>query len=173
MTKNVQQETITFIQDMDQAIGVMRSAALWMKESGKNPSKWWRLESLNREFFLRYAKQKEFYVGIINNVPVVAAVLMIIENNQDWRFIDMDVPTKALYIHWLCVDRRFRGRGYPRRMIEFAQDLAKKDNVFLLRLDANADKKKLQDIYENLGFKVVRNKQEETRTSAFYQKKVI
>lgn len=169
MTKNVQQETITFIQDMDQAIGVMRSAAQWMKESGKNPSKWWRLETLNREFLLRYAKQKEFYVGTINNVPVVAAVLMIIENNKDWRLVDKDIPTKALYIHWLCVDHRFRGWGYPRHMIEFAQDLAKKNSVFLLRLDANADKKKLQNIYENLGFRLVGTKQEDSRKSAYYQ----
>lgn len=62
------------VQDMDKAIGVMRSAGKWMKESGKNLSKWWRLENLNRKFLLRHAKEDEFYVGLVDGVPAVAAV---------------------------------------------------------------------------------------------------
>lgn len=158
------------IQDMDQAIGVMRSSGKWMKASGKNPSKWWLLRNLNRTFLLRHAKEDEFYVGLVDGVPAVAAVLMIIDNNQDWKTIDQDNPQKALYIHWLCVDRKFAGQGLSKQMIDFARYLAKKNGVSLLRLDVNADKKKLQDIYEGLGFRLIATKQEDYRKSAFYQK---
>lgn len=55
----MKKKPITFIQDMDQAIGVMRSAGTWLADSGKNPSRWWRLENLNREFLLRHAKEDQ------------------------------------------------------------------------------------------------------------------
>lgn len=172
MSKNVQQESIAFIQDMDQAIGVMRSAGKWMKESGKNPSKWWKLENLNREFLLQHAKPEEFYVGLVDGVPAVAAVLILLDNNEDWKSVDADHPQRAFYVHWLCVDRQFARQGLPKLMIDFSQRLAKKKGVNSLRLDANADKKKLRDIYEGLGFRLVGTKQEDYRKTAFYQKSV-
>lgn len=160
------------IQDMDRAIAVMRSAGKWMKESGKNPSKWWLLKNLNRTFLLRHAKEDEFYVDLVNGVPAVAAVLMLIKNNSDWRSVDADHSQRALYIHWLCVDRKLAGRNLPKLMVDFAESLARKNEVGLLRLDANADKKKLQDIYEGLGFRLVGTKRDDYRKTAFYQKTV-
>lgn len=155
---------------MDQSIGVMRSAGKWLVDSGKNPSKWWKLENLNRTFLLKHAKVDEFYVGLISGIPAVAAVLMLIEDTMDWKTFDKDNPQKALYIHWLCVERQFAGRNLPKLMIDFAERLAKKKGVTLLRLDASADKKKLRDIYEDLGFRLVGTKQEDYRRTAFYQK---
>lgn len=170
MSVNAFQESMKIIQDMDQAIGVMRGAGQWMKESGKNPSKWWKLENLNRTFLLRHAKANEFYVGLVGGAPAVAAVLMMIENNSDWKSVDLDHSQSALYIHWLCVERQFAGQNLPKLMVDFAERLAKKKGVILLRLDADADKKKLQRIYEDLGFRLVGTKQEDFRTSAYYQK---
>lgn len=113
----MKQQSIKIIQDMDQAIGVMRSVGTWMKESGKNPSKWWLLKNLNRTFLLRHAKEDEFYVGLVNGIPAVAAALMLIENNSDWKSIDADHPQRALYIHWLCVERQFAGRNLPNKWL--------------------------------------------------------
>ncbi len=172
MSESVKHESITIIKDIDQAIGVMRNAGKWLADSGRKPSKWWKLENLNRTFLLRHAKEHEFYVGLIDDVPAVAAVLMMLDKNDDWKSINGDHPKKALYIHWLCVGRQFAGRGLPKMMIDFAERLAKKNDVSLLRLNANADKKKLQDIYEDLGFRLVGTKQEDSRTSAFYQKRI-
>lgn len=168
----MKKKPITFIQNMDQAIGVMRDAGKWLSESGKNPSKWWKLENLNRTFLLQHAKVDEFYVGLVGGVPAVAGVLLFLENDQDWKSIDHDHPKRALYIHWLCVDRQFAGRNLPKVMVDFAARLAKKNDTDLLRLDANADKKKLQNIYEDLGFRLVGTKQENYRKRAFYQKSI-
>ncbi len=172
MSESLKQESITIIQDMDQAIRVMRNAGEWMKESGKNPSKWWQLKSLNQEFLLQHAKQEEFYVGLVGGVPAVAAVFILLKDNPDWKSVDKDHSQRALYIHWLCVERQFVGKGFPKLMVDFGGRLAKKNGVVLLRLDANADEKKLQDIYEDFGFRLVGTKQEDYRKTAFYQKSI-
>ncbi len=141
------------------------------RKRGK-PSKWWQLSNLNKQFLFQYAKPDEFFVGLVDRKPAVAAILQIDQKAQDWQIIDQDKPKPALYIHWLCVHRHFSGKGLPQKMIDFAVRLAQKNNIKLLRVDTNAREKKLRKIYEGLGFKLVGIQQEDYRKTAFYQKKV-
>lgn len=164
--------SVDFVQDMDLAISVMRSAGRWLLESGKKPSKWWKLENLNRNFLLQYAKPEEFYVALMNGKPVTAAILQLNQNSQDWQSIDKNNPKAALYIHWLCINREFAGMGLPKIMIDFAAKKAWDNNVNLLRADTNASEMKLREIYEELGFDLAGIEQEDYRRTAFYEKRI-
>jgi len=168
----INQKSIKIVQNIDKAIFVMRDAGRWLKESGKNPSKWWQLQNLNRGFLLKYAKPQEFYVALVNKKPAAAAILQFNQKAQDWQTVDKDKARPALYIHWLCVHRQFAGMGLPKKIIDFAKQKAQEKNVKLLRVDTNANKIKLRKIYENLGFNLVAIEQEDYRKTAFYQKKV-
>ena len=162
--------TVNIIQDMKLAIYVMRSVGKWLEDSGKNPSKWWKLENLNPEFLLKYAKPQEFFVALVNKKTAAAAILQVNQNSQDWKSIDKGHQQVALYIHWLCVDREFAGKNLPKFMIDFAEKKAREDNIDLLRVDTNASETKLRKIYEKLGFHLVAVEQENYRRTAFYQK---
>ena len=94
------------------------------------------------------------------------------QNSQDWHCVDKNKPSTAMYIHWLCVDRQFAGRGISKVMIDFAEHQAKNQNIKLLRVDTNADEMKLRHIYEDLGFHLVAIEQEDYRKTAFYQKNI-
>jgi len=160
------------VQNVNQAIYVMRDAGKWLLENNKNPSKWWSLKNLNRKFLLQYAKPDEFYVALINNEPAAAAILQFNQKAQDWKSIDGDRRQPALYIHWLCVGREFAGKNLPKILVDFAAQQAKKRNLKLLRLDTNADETKLRKIYEDLGFSLMGAEQEAHQKTAFYQKTV-
>jgi len=166
------EKVINILNDMNKAIDVMRKAATWLLESGKNPSKWWRLENLNSKFLLQYAKSSEFYVLLIDKKPAAAAIFQTNQNSQDWQSIDKNNHKHALYIHWLCVDPVFSGKGLPKLMVEFAKTKAKENNIGLLRVDTNANEIKLRQIYEKLGFSLVAIEKEDYRETAFYEKKV-
>lgn len=172
MSKIFDKMTINIIQDMNLAISVMRSVGKWLEESGKIPSKWWKLENLNPKFLLKYAKPQEFFVALVDKKPAAAAILQFTQNSQDWQSIDKDKTQKALYIYWLCVDREFAGRNLPKVMIDFAEKKAKENHVNLLRVDTNAEEMKLRKIYEKLGFNLVAVEQEDYRQTAFYQKRI-
>ena len=158
------------IQDMDQAITVLHSVAIWLEKSGKNPSKWWQPKNMNREFFLQHAEPSEFYVVLVEGAPAAAAILQNTERNQSWKSIDKDKKVTALYIHWLCVSREFAGTGLPNIIINFAAQKALSCNIHVLRLDADAKEKKLTEIYEKLGFYLVTIEQDSHGETAFYQK---
>lgn len=168
----ISSKLIRILQDVDLAILVMRDAGKWLAKSGKNPSKWWQLQNLNRKFLLQYAKPEEFYVVLIDNKPAAAAILQINQQGQDWQIVDKGSPRSALYIHWLCVTRQFAGKNLPGVMVDFAKKLAKEKDISLLRADTNAAESKLRRVYEDLGFKLLTTLKEDYRTTAFYQMKL-
>lgn len=171
--KEIDSKSVSFAQDMDLAISVMRDAGKWMLETGKNPSKWWQLQNLNRDFLLQHAKEDEFYVCLVDGTPAAAEILQLSQDVKEWQTIDKDNPQRALHIHWLCVARELAGRGLPKVMVDYAAQKAKEQNVTLLRIDTNADEMKLRKIYESLGFQLVAEIQEDYRRTAFYQKRVL
>lgn len=163
---------IVIRQHIDDAIFVMRKAGQWLVDSGKNPSKWWQLDNLNKDFLLQYATPEEFYVLYKDNVPAAAAILQLTQNSQDWERVDHGKPQPAFFIHWLCVDHAFSGQGLPQKLVDYAAQKAKENNIALLRVDTNASETKLRELYEELGFQLVGIVDEGYRQTAFYQKEV-
>lgn len=161
-----------FVNDIDEAISVMHEASKWMSNNKIPVSKWWKLENLNKEFLLKYAKPEEFYVGMIGEAPAVAAIFQCSQEAQDWGTIDKDSPKPALYVHWLAVSPNYKGKGLTAKMVEFATELAKEKGVNFLRADTDASSTKLRKVYEKLGFKLVGTEKEDYRETAFYQREL-
>ena len=162
---------ITIVQDMDTAIAVMREASNWLLTSGKKPNKWWHPDILNRDFLLRYIKPQEFFTIHVDGEPAAAAALQVTDTLQ-WEVIDKDRPKRALYIHWLCVARKYAGQGMPMRLLAYAEETARAQEVFFLRVDTDADKPKLRGMYESAGFVAIKELNEGYRRTVFYQKEI-
>ena len=167
MSQNIEHK---IVQNVDQAISVMHGVGRWLEESGQNPSKWWQPQNMNREFLLQHAEPSEFYTVLVDANPAVAAIIQDNQRNQSWQSVDKNKSVIALYIHWLCVNRQYAGRGLPKIIIDFAEQQAISKGMHLLRVDTNAQEMNLRKIYENLGFKLMAIKQEDYRQTAFYQK---
>lgn len=165
-------EEAVIIQDTDKAISVMYEVANWMKDKGIPLSKWWRPQNMSRAFLLQHAEPEEFYVAMVADQLAGSVILQETERNQSWRFIDGDVSKQALYLHWLCVARKFAGQGIPRVIVDFAVNEANKRGLKLLRLDTNAKEEKLCKLYESLGFHLMGTEQGGDNLTAFYQKKL-
>lgn len=160
---------IQIIQDIDKSVEVMHNVGLWMKQSDLNPSKWWKLENMNRSFLQQYTEQNEYFTALVNGKPAASMVLQESERNQSWQSIDKKNPKKSLYLHWLCVHRDFAGQGLSQTMIDFAKDEARRRGFKLLRLDTDAHEKKLCLLYEDAGFKLMGTEDGEVHKTAFYQ----
>lgn len=163
---------IEIVQNTNKAIAVMLNASVWMEKSGKHLSKWWQSKNMNRNFLLQHTDPGEFFVALVNGKPSASAILQDNERNQSWKSVDKDSPQKALYVHWLCVARDFAGQGYSKVMLDFAAEEARKRDFELLRLDTDANEKKLCELYESLGFKLMGTEQDVDHVTAFYQKDV-
>jgi GNAT superfamily N-acetyltransferase len=157
------------LQDMDKAIEVMFNVGNWMENSGLETGEWWKPENMNREFLLKHTEPNEYFVITIDDKPAASMVLQETERNQSWKPIDGETPQKALYIHWVCVNRDFAGKGLSKKLIDFAKNEAQKRGFSRLRLDTIAEEKKLCAVYEKIGFVLMGSEKEGEHLTAFYQ----
>jgi ribosomal protein S18 acetylase RimI-like enzyme len=157
------------IQDTDKAIEVMHGIGVWMEENNMHPSEYFQSKNMNSDYLLKRSEPSEYYVALVDESPAASMILQETERNQSWKSVDGENPKKALYVHWLCVSRAFAGQGFSNKMIDFAVEEARKRGFQLLRLDTNADEKKLCALYEKLGFQLMGMENEEGHTTAFYQ----
>ena len=73
---------------------------------------------------------------------------------EDALFWPNDAPGEALYIHKVAVSRSHAGRGWTKRLIDFAVDAAQRLEIPHLRLDTVPIARMLK-IYQDLGFEIV------------------
>ena len=168
----VGENSVEIVQDIDKAILVLYDAGKWLKETGKNTSKWWDPQNMNKDFLLKHSEPNEFYALLIDGKPAGAMILQENERNQSWKSIDKDRSVEALHVHWLCVARQFSGRDLPKKLVEFAVEHARRRGFKRLRLDTDANKEKLMKMYERLGFTLMGVDQDEEEKTAFYEKRV-
>lgn len=74
----------------------------------------------------------------------------------------------ALIMHRLCVDPRQRGRGFGRRMVQFAEELAVDRGCASVRLDAYIGNLSAVRLYERCGFNVAGKVRYPRRRLSFY-----
>ncbi len=146
------------------AIEVIKHAGECLKQSGKDVSYWWDPKNLSASFFNDFSKPEEFYVMVKDGKTAGAVILQTEQTLQDWSSVDgvgLVNRSRAVYVHYLAVEREFAGKGISQMLLDFAKKLTREKNRYLIRLDTNADEPKLKELYEGYGFKAVGELDEE------------
>ncbi len=168
-------ENISIETDMAAAIDVIRHAGIWMRDSDTaNYSSWWNPEKVSNEMLSPHAKPNEFFVIKVGAQPVATAIIQTQQSLQDWSSIDNGKePPKAIYVHYVAVEREFAGQGLVAVLVEKATAIAKQQGCSVIRLDTNANEPKLCSLYQGLGFHRVGTEQDGDHLTAFYEKPVL
>ncbi len=91
--------------------------------------------------YLYCLTENEKTVGVIN----ISDIQELEYKNIHWRNND----GKILVIHRLAVDPQFQKQGYAKKLMDFAEDYAIKDNYSSVRLDAYSGNERVLRFYEN------------------------
>ncbi|MGH4121601.1 MAG: GNAT family N-acetyltransferase [Clostridium sp.] len=153
--------------EVQPAINIMKEVAKWGRSAGLNV---WKDEHLTREKLMVGINENDFYIG---QVLEDNACCMILQWN-DTLFWPKAKENEAGYIHKLCVRRDYSGLGLSRKMVEFAIEECRRRSVHYLRLDTGWSKKKLCNLYESFGFKLLDKTMLEDRGEfALFEMKII
>lgn len=131
------------------AVDIMQEAAAWLEQRGEPL---WDPRELTEASLSQRCQVHEVFVGELSGEPVVTALI------QDRDPAVWPDDGKALVIHKLAVRRKYAGRGFARRMLEFAGQHASSLGKKKLRLDTVATRMKLRRFYEDAGFTYVGQK---------------
>jgi len=134
--------------ELDRFSSILREAAYWLKSEGKAM---WGDDQVSPQGLLNHYAVREMYIGYVNG-EAAAAVILQEEDRLFWP----DAKTDSLFIHKLCVRRKYAKTGLSAKMIEWAKGQAKARGKTYIRLDCAADRPKLCAFYEDQGFRKVR-----------------
>lgn len=107
----------------------------------------WTDDYPNIEIVKTDIEKEETYILTDKN-QLLGAVILNEEQDQqyqtiDWKFSDK----KVLVIHRLAINPTFQGKGYARKLMDFAEDFAAKNNYTAIRLDAFKPHKRVIQFY--------------------------
>ena len=131
--------------DIPIILEILKQRCEWFKQNKIDQwGDWYYTELYDMNYFIKMMKIYKLYVVKQDN-KVVGAFLLKTEDENYWND-----NKKAYYIHHFVTKL-----GYPNlgtEILNFIEDLAKKNSVDYLRLDCMKTNKKLNEYYKKHGF---------------------
>jgi GNAT superfamily N-acetyltransferase len=90
----------------------------------------------------------QFFIAEVNGEPA-GIVRFQLEDKLFWPDLPGD---DAAFVHRLAVGRRYKGRGVSTALLQWAVSRARTMGKHYLRLDCDASRPKLRQLYEEFGF---------------------
>lgn len=134
---------------IDEAISVMQEVAAWGREHGFRvwPKEWLeKTELLSDE-----VKEEHFCLGELDDNIACAFILQ----DRDLSYWPTAPVGEAVYLHKLCVRRKFAHQGMTRAVVEAIRKECLERKIKYIRLDTALDEKVVRKIYLSAGFKIV------------------
>ena len=113
----------------------------------------WNENYPNRNAFIDDIKNNELLVLTKGDLLVgcIALCTKMDDVYKNVKWLTKDV--KNLYIHRLAVDPQFQKKGIGKKLMDYAEDFAKKNNFISVRLDTFSKNKNNMRFYERRGYK--------------------
>jgi RimJ/RimL family protein N-acetyltransferase len=92
-------------------------------------------------------ENRQFKLLINNEVACVWAITF--SDEQIW---EESGEESAIYIHRIATNPDFRGNDFVSKIVNWAKEFSKNNNIHCIRLDTLGENKKLIAHYENAGF---------------------
>jgi N-acetylglutamate synthase-like GNAT family acetyltransferase len=128
---------------------ILHDAVEWM--NANNISNLWNENNICWSSLSQKYNINDFYIAYVGSKPVGCMAI----TNVDKTYWPSNESGTSLYIHKLAVKQDARGIGISKELIDYVKEKACKDKIKAIRLDCNANRKKLRNIYENYGFRYV------------------
>ena len=118
----------------------------------KNGIYQWNEHYPSKKAFANDIERSELFVLEIEEKIIGTIVITPI---MDEEYIPVDWLTtneNNIYIHRLAIHPKHQGKGYAQKMMDFAENHAKKHNFVSVRLDTFSQNKRNQKFYETRGY---------------------
>jgi len=134
--------------DLDTVLWLFDQA---MELQGKNGYKVWEGIDI-------IALQKDIDEGLQYKIVKGNDILCIFSTQHNDPFIWRDRDQNdAIYLHRIVVNPNFKGQKQFQKVLNWAKQFARQNNLKFVRMDTWADNKKIIDYYKSFGFEFIEN----------------
>lgn len=139
------------ISDLDQIMNIVKETVLQMNA---NNNYQWNRNYPSKENFIKDIQEETLFVFEIEGE---VAGFTCINRNEAIEYKELNWTQKdvAYVVHRIAISPKYRNKGIAYKLMEFAHDLAKKDNVKHLKTDTYALNTKAQELFKKCGYQYV------------------
>ncbi|WP_445749234.1 GNAT family N-acetyltransferase [Polaribacter sp.] len=113
--------------------------------------------------------KKDVLFVLKNDKEIIGAVNVSEEQEPEYETINWEFDnSKVLVIHRLVIDPKYQGKGYAKKLMDFAEKFAQENNYSSIRLDAYIQNKRVIDFYDKRKYFIRGNVNFPEREYPFY-----
>lgn len=136
--------------DIDAILEITRACAVFMVN---NAVFQWNENYPTRKAFENDTSRNELYV-LESQSEIIGCIVISTFMDKEYIPINWLTPNNNnIYIHRLAVHPKEQGKGYARKLMDFAETFAKENNFESIRLDTFSQNKRNQKFYELRNYK--------------------
>jgi ribosomal protein S18 acetylase RimI-like enzyme len=102
--------------------------------------------------FEKDIERNELFVLEVNEKIIGTVVISTLMDEEYVPINWLTQNSNNVYIHRLSVDPKFQGKGYARKLMDFAENYAQNKDFISVRLDTFSQNKRNQKFYEARGY---------------------
>jgi ribosomal protein S18 acetylase RimI-like enzyme len=140
---------IAKLAEIEQIMKITRACANKMTSEGIFQ---WNNLYPNKEAFKKDVMRNELHVLLSENA-IIGCIVISTEKDPEYSQIDWLTKDSAhYYIHRLAIHPDFQKMGYAKKLMDFAEILAKKNKITSVRLDTFSQNHRNQKFYQARGY---------------------
>ncbi|PQB05397.1 GNAT family N-acetyltransferase [Aureitalea marina] len=112
----------------------------------------WNESYPNQEQFAEDIRRNELYVYIYNEEVIGCIVITSLKDSEYEPIQWLTSELEHYYIHRLAVHPDHQGKGYARKLMDFAERKGREDGVASIRLDTFSKNPRNQHFYKQRGY---------------------
>ncbi len=137
------------ISELENILTITKACAQKMQSNGIFQ---WNEHYPSKEAFLKDIERGELYV-ITENDTVLGTIVISTLMDEEYKTIQWLTPNgNSTYIHRLSVHPDHQGKGLAQQLMDFAENLSKKEGFVSVRLDTFSQNQRNQRFYEQRGY---------------------
>lgn len=137
------------ILEIPEIVAITKACSKHMTEKGIFQ---WNQHYPSKQIFEKDIERSELYV-LEKAGQIIGTIVISIYMDDVYAQIDWLTPDKEnIYIHRLAVHPDFQGKGFARKLMDFAEDYAREKGCLSVRLDTFSKNKRNQMFYAARGY---------------------
>lgn len=136
--------------DLDKIMEIINITIKNMEIEGNNQ---WDETYPNRDIFIKDIKNNHLY--LIEEEDIKGVICLNYIEADEYKNINWSLENKALVIHRMAVNSKFRNQGIGSKLLEFAKNLAKENNIKIIKTDTYSKNIKMDNLFRKLNFKQI------------------
>jgi ribosomal protein S18 acetylase RimI-like enzyme len=139
------------IEDINSIMRIKSEAVNVMNEDNNDQ---WNNNYPSKEMFINDINSDELYVYEIDE-EIAGIICITTKEDEEYKSVNWSATGKQFIVHRLAISDKFRKNGIAMKLLNYAEDLGRKQYISIIKLDTFSKNRRAQNLFTKMGYNYV------------------